>query len=121
MEKQVYHSIADEREDLTISGCWSHARRGFADVVKAAGKKALNIRESVAYKSLQLIQTMSRCEEKFAKLDPAERLEFHPASFEVIEHHVEVSLDDHGNGTVPEPCIRPYEAKTSGVSCDACG
>lgn len=72
---QVYHSIADEREDLTISGCWSHARRGFADVVKAAGKKALNIRESVAYKSLQLIQTMSRCEEKFAKLEPAERLE----------------------------------------------
>ena len=72
---QVYHSIADEREDLTISGCWSHARRGFADVVKAAGKKDLNIRESVAYKSLQLIQTMSRCEEKFAKLEPAERLE----------------------------------------------
>ena len=72
---QLYHSIADEREDLTISGCWSHARRGFADVVKAAGKKDLNIRESVAYKSLQLIQTMSRCEEKFAKLEPAERLE----------------------------------------------
>lgn len=72
---QVYHSIADEREDLTISGCWSHARRGFADVVKAAGKKDLNIRETVAYKSLQLIQTMSRCEEKFAKLEPAERLE----------------------------------------------
>lgn len=72
---QVYHSIADEREDLTISGCWSHARRGFADVVKAAGKKDLNIRESVAYKSLQLIQTMSRCEEKFAKLESAERLE----------------------------------------------
>ena len=72
---QVYHSIADERKDLTISGCWSHARRGFADVVKAAGKKDLNIRESVAYKSLQLIQTMSRYEEKFAKLEPAERLE----------------------------------------------
>lgn len=72
---QVYHSIADEREDLTISGCWPHARRGFADVVKAAGKKDLNIRESVAYKSLQLIQTMSRYEEKSAKLEPAERLE----------------------------------------------
>lgn len=72
---QVYHSIADEREDLTISGCWPHARRGFADVVKAAGKTDLNIRESVAYKNLQLIQTMSRYEEKFAKLEPAERLE----------------------------------------------
>ena len=72
---QVYHSIADEREDLTIAGCWSHARRGFADVVKAAGKKDVGIRQSVAYKSLQLIQTMSRYEEKLAKMEPAERLE----------------------------------------------
>ena len=24
---QVYHTIADEREDLIISGCWSKARR----------------------------------------------------------------------------------------------
>lgn len=72
---QVYHSMAEEREDLTIAGCWSHARRGFADVVKAAGKKDLNIRESIAYKSDQLIQTMSRYEEEFTKREPAERLE----------------------------------------------
>lgn len=72
---QVYHSVAEEREDLTIAGCWSHARRGFADVVKAAGKKDQNIRETIAYKSLQLIQTMSRYEEKFSKKEPAERLE----------------------------------------------
>ena len=72
---QVYHSIADEREDLTMAGCWSHARRGFADVVKAAEKKDVGLRQSVAYKSLQLIQTMSRYEEKFAKMEPAERLE----------------------------------------------
>ena len=72
---QVYHSIAEEREDLTIAGYWSHARRGFADVVKATGKKELNIRESIAYKSLQLIQTMSRYEEEIAKRESAERLE----------------------------------------------
>ena len=29
---EVYHSIARERNDLTIAGCWSHARRDFADV-----------------------------------------------------------------------------------------
>ena len=50
-------------------------RRGFADVVKAAGKKDLNIRESVAYKSLQLIQSISRYEGKFAGMEPAGRLE----------------------------------------------
>lgn len=63
-----------KRKDLTIAGCWSHARRRFANVVKATGKKDLNIRESVAYKSLQLMQIMGRYEEKFAKLEPAERL-----------------------------------------------
>lgn len=35
----------------------------------------MGIRQSVAYKSLQLIQTMSRYEEKLAKMEPAERLE----------------------------------------------
>ncbi len=72
---QVYHSIADEREDLVIAGCWAHARRGFADVVKAAGSKDLKIKESISYKCLQIIQTMSRYEEKFAGMEPAERLE----------------------------------------------
>lgn len=36
---QVYHSISGGWEDLTIVGCCSYARRGFADVVKIAGKK----------------------------------------------------------------------------------
>ena len=71
---QVYRSIAEEREDLTIAGYWSHARRGFADVVKATGKKNINIRESIAYKSLPFIQTMSRYEDEFTKREPAERL-----------------------------------------------
>lgn len=44
-------------------------------MVKAAGKKDLDIRESVAYKSLQLIQNISRYEEKFARMEPAGRLE----------------------------------------------
>lgn len=111
-------------------------------------------------------------------------LEFHPASFDVLEHHVEVYdsadggnfaraerpadlfrnrlapaslvasiynlkyvnalpikplsknfehndvflptqtpclLSDPRSGTVPEPCIRPDEAQTFGLSCDACG
>lgn len=42
---QVYHQLANERHDLHISGCWSHARRRFSEAVKAAGdQKAKNIR-----------------------------------------------------------------------------
>jgi len=36
---QVYHSLEKEFEDLRIAGCWSHARRRFANVVKALGKE----------------------------------------------------------------------------------
>ena len=36
---QVYHTLENEREDLKIAGCWSHARRRFANVVKSLGKE----------------------------------------------------------------------------------
>ena len=57
---QAYHTIGSEREDLTVAGCYAHARRGFADVVKAAGKDNESIKDSVAYKALQIIQTIYR-------------------------------------------------------------
>lgn len=61
---QVYHSIDRDREDLTVAGCWAHARRGFADVIKAAPKDDQHFTATVAYKALQIIQTMYRYEEK---------------------------------------------------------
>ena len=32
---QVYHKLGRERDDLTIGGCWIHARRPFADFMKS--------------------------------------------------------------------------------------
>lgn len=32
---QVYHKLADEREDLKVAGCWVHARRPFAEFIKS--------------------------------------------------------------------------------------
>lgn len=38
---QAYHAISNERPDeLKVAGCWAHARRPFADIVKSAGKTA---------------------------------------------------------------------------------
>ena len=31
----MYHKLGKEREDLTIGGCWIHARRPFADFIKS--------------------------------------------------------------------------------------
>ncbi len=36
---QVYHGLEKQREDLKIAGCWSHARRRFANVVKSLWKE----------------------------------------------------------------------------------
>ncbi len=71
---QVYHTIADERDDLTIAGCWAHARRDFADVIKTSGKSTTVDRNSIAYKCLQIIQTMSQYEKTYAEMSPEERL-----------------------------------------------
>ena len=72
---QVYHTIGSEREDLKVAGCYAHARRGFADVVKAAGKDSQTIKDTVAYKALQIIQTIYRYEKSYKGLDPEKRFE----------------------------------------------
>ena len=42
--------------DVTNANCWAHARRDFADAVKAADKKdPSSVRQSVAYQALQKI------------------------------------------------------------------
>ena len=35
---QVYHTIDNEREDLTVAGCWVHAKRGFSEIIKSLGE-----------------------------------------------------------------------------------
>ena len=66
---QVYHTIEDEREDLKIAGCWSHARRRFDEAVKALPKAKQ--KDSRAYLALTMIQAIYR-EEKQLKDLPAE-------------------------------------------------
>ncbi len=66
---QVYHTIEEEREDLKIAGCWSHARRRFDEAVKALPKAKQ--KDSRAYLTLTMIQAIYR-EEKLLKDLPAE-------------------------------------------------
>ena len=66
---QVYHTVEEEREDLKIAGCWSHARRRFDEAVKALPKAKQ--KDSRAYLALTMIQAIYR-EEKLLKDLPAE-------------------------------------------------
>lgn len=66
---QVYHTVENEREDLTIAGCWSHARRRFDEAVKALPESKR--KDSRAYLALTMIQAIYR-EEKMLRALPTE-------------------------------------------------
>ena len=68
---QVYHTIENEREDLKIAGCWSHARRRFDEAVKALPKARQ--KESRAYRALTMIQAVYREEKQLKELSAQER------------------------------------------------
>ena len=68
---QVYHTIDGEREDLNIAGCWAHAKRRFANVVKTLGKAS---KGTFAQDALGLIDAMYHFEKQFKELSPEERL-----------------------------------------------
>ncbi len=68
---QVYHIIENEREDLKIAGCWSHARRRYDEAVKALpGTKQ---KDSRAYLALTMIQSIYREEKLLKDLPPDKR------------------------------------------------
>lgn len=68
---QVYHTLEKEKEDLTIAGCWAHARRRFDEAVKALPKNQQ--KSCLANKALALIQGIYRADKELADLTPDER------------------------------------------------
>ena len=70
---QVYHTLENEREDLTIAGCWAHARRRFDEALKATKKSGQ--KTCTANKALTMIQAIYREEGKLKDLPPDERYE----------------------------------------------
>ena len=70
-----YHKIARELDGLTNANCFTHARRDYADAVKAIGKgNAEAIRSSIGYKALTRIGAIYKLEGALKDLSPEERL-----------------------------------------------
>lgn len=70
---QVYHTIENECEDLSIAGCWAHARRRFDEALKATKKSEQ--KSCTANQALNMIQTIYREEAKLKDLTSIERYE----------------------------------------------
>jgi transposase len=72
-----YHSLDRKREDIQVANCWAHARRDFADAVKALQKKGgpskQRIKKTVAYQALERIGSLFALEEDWKDLTAEER------------------------------------------------
>lgn len=62
-----YHKV----ENVTLVGCWAHARRGFTDVLKALPTNS--IKPVVATEGLQFCNQLFTIERKLKELEPEER------------------------------------------------
>lgn len=60
-------------EEVSVACCWAHARRDFADAVKAYGEKKAGVQDTLAYRALEKISRIYLLDEKFKKLPPEER------------------------------------------------
>jgi hypothetical protein len=70
---QVYHKLGKERPDeLTVAGCWAHARRRFANICKSLGKKTS--KDTLAALALEQIAQIYHVDNQLADLSPEERL-----------------------------------------------
>ncbi|MGI6766930.1 MAG: IS66 family transposase [Lentihominibacter sp.] len=69
---QVYHTLEDrDGMQFKVAGCWTHARRPFAQIVKSLGaEKAAG---TIASEALVQIQNIYHTEKQFLKLPPTER------------------------------------------------
>lgn len=69
---QVYHRLTKERPDLKVGGCWVHARRPYAEFIKAMDKSAVN--GSIAAEAYEKITELMHIDNDFDDLSPEDRL-----------------------------------------------
>lgn len=82
---EQYHKIARELDGLQNANCFAHARRHFANAIKAIGKGNQEaIKSSVAYKALIRIGAIYDLEGALKDLSPQERLKERQSSIKPL-------------------------------------
>lgn len=82
---QQYHLIEEHLPGVTNANCWAHARRSYADAVKAFGKSDTNVlRKTVAYQALVRIAAIYKLESTLKDCTPKERLKIRQKSIKPL-------------------------------------
>ena len=98
-----YHLVDRKLEKLTNANCWAHARRDFADAIKAADKgDPESIRRSIANQALERIARIYQIEGKMKDLDPKQRLQKRTKEIKpLVEEYFAWLKDIAFSGVVP--------------------
>jgi hypothetical protein len=73
---QQYHLVDKKLPDVTNANCWAHARRDFADAVKAADKSDPQaVKQTIAYQALHKIAKFYNADTELKGLSSEERLQ----------------------------------------------
>lgn len=70
---KVYQTMGKEQQSLTVAGCWAHARRRMAEVVKAIGKE--KSKGTIAYEALKQISVIYNIDNGIAYSSFEERVD----------------------------------------------
>ncbi len=70
---QVYHTLEGERQDLTIAGCWAHARRRYDEALKALPKDKR--KDCLANTALKMIRAIYKANDALDSFPSEERLQ----------------------------------------------
>ena len=82
---EQYHKLSRENEGLINANCFAHARRHFANAIKAMGSgNAEAVKASVAYKALVRIGAIYDLESTLKGLSPEERLKERQSSIKPL-------------------------------------
>ena len=82
---EQYHKVGRELAGVINANCWAHARRDYADAVKAMGKSSPEaVKQSTAYQALARIGTIYKLEGTLKEMSGAERLKERKASIKPL-------------------------------------
>jgi transposase len=100
---EQYHKTARDLEGLINANCWAHARRDYADAIKAIGKgNEKLIRQSIAYQALVRIGAIYDLENNLKELSPQERLKERQTSIKpLVEEYFAWVKECLSNKVVP--------------------
>lgn len=72
---QPYHTLDNNSEEILVAGCWAHARRKFAEIIKAAsGGAKLTPAQAIATDAVKKIDKMYHLDNKYKDSSNEDRL-----------------------------------------------